>query len=92
MTVNPPLRFSLAKRFLKVGSIDWETPVMLEIVAVGAIAMVLLLRIPCFWTAVRMTLQSRLEERSMLTGIPLSCSRRSIVSIGSNPRSHFDPL
>ena len=29
------------------GSMDWETPVMLAMVAVGAMAMVLLLRMPC---------------------------------------------
>src|SRR3546814_2027404 len=45
-TVNSPDRFDLTYRFWYVGSIDCDTPVMLAMVAVGAIAMVLLLRMP----------------------------------------------
>src|SRR3546814_14636653 len=41
-TVNSPDRFDLTYRFWYVGSIDCDTPVMLAMVAVGAIAMVLL--------------------------------------------------
>jgi hypothetical protein len=49
---------------LVVGSMDWETPTMLEIVAVGAMAMVLELRMPCLRTALRGRVSSPSRWRS----------------------------
>ena len=46
MTVNSPDRLDLTDRLPKQGSIEASTPMMLEMVAVGAMAMQLLLRMP----------------------------------------------
>src|SRR2546427_8205277 len=43
-TVNSPDRFDFTNRFWKVGSIDADTPTILAMVAVGAMAMQLELR------------------------------------------------
>src|SRR6267154_3298035 len=61
--VNSPERFDLTKRCLYIGSIDCVLPVMLEIVAVGAIAIVLLLRIPYFLIDSRTGVQSKEKLR-----------------------------
>ncbi|MCY1302097.1 hypothetical protein D9M70_517400 [compost metagenome] len=65
---------------LKIGSMHGVVPVMLAMVAVGAIAMVLLLRMPCFATFARSGAQSIVVRRSRA------------VSIGKMPRSHLEPL
>ena len=39
MTVNSPDKLDLTNKFWYVGSMDWATPQILEMVAVGAIAM-----------------------------------------------------
>src|SRR5690606_10166286 len=46
ISVDSPNKFELTYRFWYVGSIQAETPMMLEIVAVGAIATQLELRMP----------------------------------------------
>src|SRR5689334_17830484 len=94
MTVNSPDRFDLTYRFWYVGSIDCDTPVMLAIVAVGAIAMVLLLRMPTVLTRSRNASQLNAPE------VPVSCARylpRSLAriwieSIGRMPWLHSEPL
>ena len=45
--MKSPERLDLAKRFLYVGSMHGEVPMMFAIVAVGAIASTLELRMPC---------------------------------------------
>ena len=50
-TVNSPERLDLTEMLPKHGSIDASTPMMLEIVAVGAMATQLELRMP--WAAMR---------------------------------------
>ena len=64
---------------------------MLEIVAVGAMAITLLLRMPCLAIFSRTVDQSILQDLGTSTESPLSFSRIDIVSCGSKPRSHFDP-
>ena len=46
MTVNSPDRLDLTERLPKQGSMEASTPMMLEMVAVGAMATQLLLRMP----------------------------------------------
>src|SRR5882672_3659292 len=94
MTVNSPDRFDLTYRFWYVGSIDCDTPVMLAMVAVGAIAMVLLLRMPTCWMRARRLVQSNLPEalRSCCRYWPRFFARISIESIGSIPWLHSEPL
>ena len=90
-TTKSPERFDLAYRFLYVGSIDWLTPVMFAIVAVGAMAMVLLFRMPCFFSEARTGSQSSCALRSMVRWPPRSFSSSSSVSMGNSPRSHLLP-
>ena len=91
MVVNSPERFDLAKRCLYIGSMDWLTPLILEIVAVGAIAIVLELRMPCSFTAARTVSQSRVELRSTSRWPPRSASTSAAVSMGRMPRLHLEP-
>src|SRR5471030_3087659 len=90
--MNSPERLDLTKRFLYVGSMQGEVAVMFEIVAVGAMARTLLLRMPCDAIFARTGRQSILPPRGTSTGTPRSFARRSSVSCGSRPRSHFEPL
>src|SRR5690606_12023932 len=62
ITVNSPDRFDFTYRFWYVGSIDCDTPVMLAMVAVGAMAMMFELRMP-FLTRSRTGAQSRVSSR-----------------------------
>ena len=72
---------------------DWETPVMFEMVAVGAMAIVLELRMPCSRMAARTLSQSSVCERSMSAySPPRSWASSAFVSIGRMPRSHLEPL
>ncbi len=64
---------------------------MLAMVAVGAMAIVLLLRTPCLAMDSRTGVQSICELRSTVRLPPRSCSSNSIVSMGSNPRDHLEP-
>ena len=68
-----------------------EVPMMFAIVAVGAIASTLELRMP--WAAIfsRSGAQSSRPPRSTSTVSPRSASSTSTVSCGSSPRSHFEP-
>src|SRR5438128_627362 len=96
MTVNSPDRFDFTYRFWYVGSMDCDTPVMLAIVAVGAIAIVLLLRMPVVFTRSRSASQWNAPE------VDVSCCRylpslRSfasslIESSGRMPWLHSEPL
>src|SRR5256885_7890461 len=60
-TVNSPERFDFTNRFWKVGSIDADTPTILAMVAVGAMAMQLELRMPWRWMRAR---SARSEEHT----------------------------
>src|SRR4051812_47960411 len=91
-TMNSPERLDLTNRFLYVGSMQGLVAVMFEIVAVGAIARQLELRMPCFAILARNGSQLSLPPRGTSTGTPRSFSRRSSVSCGKRPRSHFEPL
>ena len=93
ITVNSPDRFDFTYKFWNVGSIDWDTPQMLEIVAVGAIAITFELRIPSFWTLARKVSQSKRWVRStsnIRSGRVFAT--RSSESIGKIPWSHNEPL
>src|SRR5918992_5472622 len=61
-TVNSPDRFDFTYRFWYVGSMHCESPVMLAMVAVGAIARQLELRIPTCFTRRRKASQSRVAD------------------------------
>ena len=63
-TVNSPDRFDLTYRFWYVGSMLAETPTMLEMVAVGAMATQLELRIPSLPIFSLSAAQSRRDARS----------------------------
>src|SRR6478736_6724716 len=91
-TTNSPDRLLFTYRFLYVGSMQGEVLVMLEIVAVGAMARTLLLRMPCLAIFLRSGSQFMRPPRGTWMGRPRSCSSRSTVSGGSRPRSHFEPL
>jgi hypothetical protein len=67
-------------------------PMMFEMVAVGAMARTLLLRMPCLAIFGAQGVQSILPPRGTSMGTPRSCSRRSTVSCGRRPRSHLLPL
>jgi len=67
MTVNSPDRLDLTDRLPKQGSIDASTPMMLEMVAVGAMATQLLLRMPWVAMRARRASQSIEVERSTST-------------------------
>ena len=64
MTVNSPDRLDLTERLPKQGSIEASTPMMLEMVAVGAIATQLELRMPSRAIFLRKASQSSVEDRS----------------------------
>ena len=66
-------------------------PVMVLMVAVGAMARQLLLRMPWRLMAARTGAQSRLALLSTSTPSPRSFSSNAMVSMGSSPRSHLDP-
>ena len=68
-----------------------EVPMMFAIVAVGAIASTLELRMPCAAIFARTGAQSRRPPRGTSIASPRSASSRSTVSCGSSPRSHFEP-
>ena len=67
MTVNSPDRLDFTEMLPKEGSIDASTPMMLEMVAVGAMATQLELRIPWAWMRARSGTQSNLLDRSTCT-------------------------
>ena len=64
MTVNSPDRLDLTDKLPKQGSIEASTPMMLEMVAVGAIATQLELRMPSLAILWRNDSQSKVVERS----------------------------
>ncbi len=66
-TVNSPDRLDLTDRLPKQGSIEASTPMMLEMVAVGAMATQLLLRMPCVAMRARSASQSIDSELSTST-------------------------
>ena len=68
-----------------------DDPIIFEIVAVGAMATTLLLRIPCLAIFSRTMDQSIFSPLGTSTSQPRSFSSNSIVSCGKIPRSHFDP-
>ena len=68
-----------------------EVPMMFAIVAVGAIASTLELRMPCVAIFARSGAQSRRPPRATSIGSPRSVASSSTVSWGSRPRSHFEP-
>ena len=65
---------------------------MLEMVAVGAMARTFEFLMPCLAIFSRTNVQSILEPRGTSILTPRSSSSRSTVSCGRRPRSHFDPL
>src|SRR4051812_5169634 len=90
-TVNSPDMFDFTNRLLYAGSIDWLTPQMLEIVAVGAIAITLEFRMPSRSTLARNASQSSVVVSSRITS-PLRADRSSSCeSIGSTPWLHNEP-
>src|SRR5690606_20927577 len=89
-TVKSPDIFDLTKRFWYAGSIDCDTPQMLEIVAVGAMAIVLELRIPTVRTRSLRLAQSSVELSSMSTLGRASFSKRT-ESIGRMPFDQSEP-
>ena len=69
-TVNSPERLDLTEMLPKQGSMEASTPMMLEMVAVGAMATQLLLRMPCWAMRSRSAFQSMVDERSTSTCPP----------------------
>src|SRR5690606_18390344 len=91
-TVNSPDMFDLTNRFENRGSMDCPTPQMLEMVAVGAIASTLELRIPTVRTRSRSASQSSVDEVSMSSSSsPRASASRRNESNGRIPRLHSDP-
>src|ERR1035438_1588906 len=77
-TMNSPDRFDLTKSFLSVGSMQGDVFVMFEIVAVGAIASTLLLRMP--WAAIFMRSGDRTDQDPIAghrADCPCNLNRRS---------------
>jgi len=66
-TVNSPERLDFTERLPKQGSMEASTPMMLEMVAVGAMATQLLLRMPFSTMRWRRASQSIVVERSTST-------------------------
>ncbi|MNT26196.1 hypothetical protein D3C72_1617550 [compost metagenome] len=64
ISVNSPDRFDFTYRFWNVGSIQADTPMMFEIVAVGAIATQFELRMPNLAMRSRTGVQSMADEES----------------------------
>src|SRR5690606_41708458 len=91
-TVNSPDRFDFTNRFWYAGSMDWDTPTMLEMVAVGAMAMTLLLRMPCLAISSRIGVESRqlavFRHRSPSL---LASFQRAMESMGPSPSWHREP-
>src|SRR3954454_17152241 len=83
--------FDLTNRLLYVGSIDWLTPQMLEIVAVGAIAITFEFRMPSRRTFVRRASQSSRVLSSTVTSPLRALFNSSSESIGSTPLLHSEP-
>lgn len=70
---------------------DWLTPVMFAMVAVGAMAMTFEFRMPCL-TFSRIACQSIVDSRSTSSSpSPRLRARSSIESIGRMPRDHSEP-
>jgi hypothetical protein len=67
MTVNSPDRLDLTDRLPKQGSIDASTPMMLEMVAVGAMATQLELRMPSLRDLAAQRVPVQRGERSTST-------------------------
>src|SRR5437763_12960367 len=67
ISVNSPDRFDFTYRFWKVGSMQADTPLMFEVVAVRAIATQFELRMPNCLTRLRTSDQSMVSD--------VSCSR-----------------
>jgi len=89
--VNSPDRLDLTERLPKLGSIEASTPMMLEIVAVGAMATQFELRMPTSLMRVRSASQSSVDDVSTST-YPPRCSASSLSeSSGRMPRSHSEP-
>ena len=90
--MKSPDRFDFANRFLYVGSMQGEVPMMFAIVAVGAIAITFELRMP--WAAIfaRSGAQSSRPPRDDVDRLAaLVLEQLARVSCGSRPRSHFEP-
>ena len=62
--MNSPDRFDFTYRFWNVGSMQADTPMMFEIVAVGAIATQFELRMPNCLTRSRTSVQSIADDES----------------------------
>ncbi len=95
MTVNSPERLDFTYRLENCGSIDCATPVMLAMVAVGAIAMQLELRMPTVCTRLRSVFQSKrpdCEASCLRYWLPRASPSILTESIGRMPRSHSEPL
>src|SRR4051812_35523624 len=90
-TVNSPDMFDFTNRLLYVGSIDWLTPQMLEIVAVGAIAITLELRMPSRSTFCRSASQSSCLLWSTIRSPSRAVRSSSSESIGRTPWLHSEP-
>ena len=82
--MKSPDRFDLAYRCLYAGSIDWLTPVMLEMVAVGAIAMVLLLRMPLLSDKTAAIVESSLHAFSGIERVE-ACYDPAVMIITYDP-------
>ena len=80
-------------RFWYVGSMDWLTPVMLAMVAVGAMAMVLELRMPTVLTCSRSVSQSNRPDcdSSCVRYWPRLSRSRRMLSMGRMPWLHSEP-
>ncbi|CFO06317.1 Uncharacterised protein [Bordetella pertussis] len=89
--MNSPERFDLTYKFWKVGSMHADAPMILEIVAVGAIAMQFELRMPCSLMRERNVSQSSELESSTSTLPPRSSRSIASVSCGRMPRDHSEP-
>ena len=74
-----------------MGSMHGVEPMMLLMVAVGAMAITLLFRIPWDWILLRRVSQSSLPPLGTSIAWPRSFSRRSTVSGGRRPRCHLLP-
>ncbi len=90
-TVNSPERLDLTDRLPKLGSIEASTPTMLLIVAVGAIATQLLLRMPWCAMRARSASQSSVAEVSTSRWPPRCPASSASVSGGRMPRSQRLP-
>ena len=69
-----------------------KQPAIVEIVAVGAIAMVFELRMPCFLTCSRTGVQSSLPPRLTVDSHTPFLFKKIDRILREKPRSHFEPL